>query len=221
MDLGRTVGNDDDKEVVSTAYVGSSKSTSPTHRFDHGAPEVVVDKQDQSSSAAAAANLQAPELSEPKPKKGGWLVQKLRYFTTRDFWFIIALGQILALCITGTNTLTTLLFEAGTNIPAFQSFFNYVLLNFVYTGYTIYRYGIRGWGRMLWKDGWKCKSPPPFFPAPFFFHGTNRERNVSVLHVQGNKSLTKSFGNHQTSSSPSSTSKATTSPCWPTGTRRS
>lgn len=45
----------------------------------------------------------------------------------------------------------------GTSIPAFQTFFNYVLLNLIYTSYTIYSYGFGGWLRMLKKDGWKCK----------------------------------------------------------------
>ena len=59
------------------------------------------------------------------------------------------------MCITGTNTLTSLLANKGTSIPAFQTFFNYVLLNIVYTGYTIYRYGFKKWAKLLVKDGWK------------------------------------------------------------------
>lgn len=43
----------------------------------------------------------------------------------------------------------------GTSIPAFQTFFNYVLLNLVYTSYTIYKYGFKKWCRMLLKDGWR------------------------------------------------------------------
>ena len=64
-------------------------------------------------------------------------------------------SQVLAVCITGTNTLTSLLANKGTSIPAFQTFFNYVLLNIVYTGYTIYRYGFKKWAKLLVKDGWK------------------------------------------------------------------
>ena len=62
---------------------------------------------------------------------------------------------MLALCITGTNTFTSLLVNEGTSIPAFQTFFNYVLLNLVYTSYTIYRYGFAKFGRLLVRDGWK------------------------------------------------------------------
>lgn len=45
--------------------------------------------------------------------------------------------------------------EEGTSIPAFQSFFNYVLLNIVYTSYTIYKYGFKGYLRFLKSWGWK------------------------------------------------------------------
>lgn len=57
--------------------------------------------------------------------------------------------------MTGTNTFTSLLANIGTSIPAFQTWFNYVLLNAVYTSYTIYRYGFKGFGSFLLKDGWK------------------------------------------------------------------
>jgi solute carrier family 35 protein F1/2 len=50
----------------------------------------------------------------------------------------------------------------GTSIPAFQSFFNYVLLNLIYTTYTLYKYGFKGWLRLILKDGWR------FFILAFF-----------------------------------------------------
>jgi solute carrier family 35 protein F1/2 len=81
---------------------------------------------------------------------------RVAYLLTKDFWFILVLGQILAICITGTNTLTTLLVIEGTSIPAFQTLFNYVLLNIMYTGYTFYKYGFKKWAKMIRKDGWKC-----------------------------------------------------------------
>lgn len=84
--------------------------------------------------------------------------ERLGYLMTKEFWTVLLLGQILALCLTGTNTLTTLLVIEGTSIPAFQTFFNYVLLNLIYTSYTVYKYGLKGWARLIWKDGWKCKS---------------------------------------------------------------
>lgn len=94
------------------------------------------------------------------------------YFLTREFWFVIALGsvclllnihdpsdfpsrQILALCITGTNTFSTLLVNKGTSIPAFQTLLNYVLLTAIYTTYTIYKYGPKKYFKILMVDGWK------------------------------------------------------------------
>lgn len=82
--------------------------------------------------------------------------ERFGYLTTRDFWLVLALGQMLALALTGTNTLTTLLVMEGTSIPAFQTLANYVLLNLIYTSFTVYRYGFPGWARLVWKDGWKC-----------------------------------------------------------------
>jgi len=63
--------------------------------------------------------------------------------------------QILALCITATNTFSTLLVNKGTSIPAFQTLFNYVLLTLIYTTYTVYRYGFKKYFMLLWVDGWK------------------------------------------------------------------
>ncbi|KAI9772642.1 MAG: hypothetical protein M1840_000236 [Geoglossum simile] len=78
------------------------------------------------------------------------------YFKTKDFYLVLVLGQILALCITGTNTFTTLLWvKKNTSIPAFQTFFNYVLLNLVYSSYTIYKYGFKKYGSILYQHGWK------------------------------------------------------------------
>jgi solute carrier family 35 protein F1/2 len=115
--------------------VGSSGQVSP----EHGSPQV----------------LDFTAGSTPKPKT--WR-DRIAYLLTKDFWFILVLGQILAICITGTNTLTTLLVIEGTSIPAFQTLFNYVLLNIIYTGYTFYKYGFKKWAKMVMKDGWKCRS---------------------------------------------------------------
>jgi hypothetical protein len=63
--------------------------------------------------------------------------------------------QVLSFCIVGTNTFSALLSMDSANIPAFQTFFNYVLLNIVWTSVTIYKYGFNGWLRMIYKDGWR------------------------------------------------------------------
>jgi solute carrier family 35 protein F1/2 len=72
------------------------------------------------------------------------MIQNTKYLTT-----------VLAICITSTNTLSTLLANEGTSIPAFQSFFNYVLLNLIYTSYTIYKYGFKRWVRLCVFEGWR------------------------------------------------------------------
>jgi len=110
----------------------------------HGSPEVIeiVSKDDVSADASTPSDV-------PQKK------DRFAYFRTRNFYIVLALGQTLALCMTGTNTFTSLLANIGTSIPAFQTWFNYVLLNAVYTSYTIYRYGFKGFGSFLLKDGWK------------------------------------------------------------------
>ncbi|CAF9905736.1 MAG: hypothetical protein GOMPHAMPRED_003346 [Gomphillus americanus] len=77
------------------------------------------------------------------------------YMKTRHFYILLVMGQVLALCLTATNTFSTFLANDGTSIPAFQSLFNYVLLSLIYLTYTLYRYGFKGYGRFLLKDGWK------------------------------------------------------------------
>jgi|SRR2546423_9999581 len=114
------------------------------------------------SSGQGPAEHGSPELlefnAEHTSKPRTWR-DRIAYLLTKEFWFILVLGQILAICITGTNTLTTLLVIEGTSIPAFQTLFTYVLLNIIYTGYTFYKYGVRKWARMVMKDGWKCRFP--------------------------------------------------------------
>ncbi|KAL1625584.1 hypothetical protein SLS56_007243 [Neofusicoccum ribis] len=104
------------------------------------------------TSAAAAGENSAAEAEKPRRR---WFNIQTSYFKTRHFWYALALGQVLAICITSTNTLSSLLSQKGTSIPAFQTFFNYVLLNVVYTPYTLYRYGPRRYGRLLLRDGWR------------------------------------------------------------------
>ncbi|KAL5349825.1 hypothetical protein ACLOAV_004859 [Pseudogymnoascus australis] len=90
-------------------------------------------------------------IDELENKEKSWFA----YLKTRDFYIVLLLGQILALCITATNTFSTLLVNVGTSIPAFQTLFNYVLLTLIYTTYTIYKYGIKKYFKLLLVDGWK------------------------------------------------------------------
>ncbi|KAI1436409.1 DUF914-domain-containing protein [Xylaria sp. CBS 124048] len=77
------------------------------------------------------------------------------YFKTRDFWIVLIVGQVLALANTSTNTFSSLLVEHNTSIPAFQTFFNYVLLTLIYFTYTVFHYGPRKMWGIFWRDGWK------------------------------------------------------------------
>lgn len=77
------------------------------------------------------------------------------YLTTADFWIVLGIGQILALCITSTNTFSSLLSGKGTSIPAFQSIFNYCLLCVIYNTVFLVKEGPKAWGQVVWKHGWK------------------------------------------------------------------
>ncbi|KAF1812629.1 DUF914-domain-containing protein [Eremomyces bilateralis CBS 781.70] len=106
---------------------------------------------DVETADADAASVTGGTAAAPARVKAGIFT----YFRTRQFWIVLVLGQILALCLVGTGTFSNLLANKGTNIPAFQTFFNYVLLNIVYTSITIYRYGFKKWANVVLKDGWK------------------------------------------------------------------
>ena len=115
-----------------------STPSSSIHGRVHGTPEIIDD---------GVVHQYEEREGAKKPR--------FAYLRTRDFWIVLLLTQIIALAQTGTNTLTTLINNRGTSIPAFQTFFNYVLLNVVYTSFTIYKYGFAKWGKMVVKDGWR------------------------------------------------------------------
>jgi len=128
---------------------GGSSSSSSGHGREHGAVEMV------SPIGGDGANHDEEPIrttpAELERTKGGLF----GYLRRPQFWIVLGLSQALAITQTGTNTLTTLLRNAGTSIPAFQSLFNYVLLTLIYTSFTVYRYGFRGWWRLVRKDGWR------------------------------------------------------------------
>ncbi|KAI4127285.1 MAG: hypothetical protein LQ347_004668 [Umbilicaria vellea] len=128
--------------AVERPEASPSSSATPVH----GAPELLEGIGNTDGYDRAARSVDAIDES----KRGCFA-----YVRTRHFYIVLLLGQILALCITSTNTFSGLLAAKSTSIPAFQTFFNYVLLNLGYTSYTIYRYGFRGYGSFLLKDGWK------------------------------------------------------------------
>ncbi|KAF9466055.1 DUF914-domain-containing protein [Collybia nuda] len=74
---------------------------------------------------------------------------------TRRFALALFCGQVVSLCITCTNITTTELVMRNWALPTTQSFFLYFSLFSIYTPYTIYQYGFKGWGNMVFRDGWK------------------------------------------------------------------
>jgi len=74
---------------------------------------------------------------------------------TRRFVFSLFAGQLVSLCITCTSVTTTELVNRDFNLPTTQTFFLYFSLFVIYTPYTMYRYGLKGWGKMVLRDGWK------------------------------------------------------------------
>ncbi|KIJ20861.1 hypothetical protein PAXINDRAFT_65683 [Paxillus involutus ATCC 200175] len=74
---------------------------------------------------------------------------------TKRFVFSLLAGQVVSLCITVTIVTTTELVSRNWSLPTTQTWFLYFSLFVVYTPYTIYKYGLRGWGKMVVRDGWK------------------------------------------------------------------
>ncbi|KAK9479160.1 hypothetical protein V1514DRAFT_329343 [Lipomyces japonicus] len=107
----------------------------------------------KSAAVSASSESEDPQFEEPaEPSK---LLKPFQFILTWRFWVILILGQLLSLSIVATNTFTTFLVDDNVNFSAFQSFFNYALLNVVFTTYTIYRYGFKKFGKLLFFDGWK------------------------------------------------------------------
>ncbi|KAJ1994305.1 hypothetical protein H4R33_000342 [Dimargaris cristalligena] len=112
---------------------------------------------DGDSSTHSASN--DPDLAGfQQPKKPltrwAWVKSRLCPQDWRHTLRILAIGQLLSLCITSTSVCNQLAQEHGVSIPTTQSFLNYVLLTLVYLPYTIYRRGWRTWMRILRRRGW-------------------------------------------------------------------
>ncbi|KAK9325237.1 hypothetical protein V1517DRAFT_365488 [Lipomyces orientalis] len=95
------------------------------------------------------------QLNDDRDSEDELKPKPFQFLFTWQFWIILCHGQILSLCIVATNTFSTYLAADGNNIPAFQTLFNYVILNLVFTPYTVYRYGLKKYFKNLYYDGWK------------------------------------------------------------------
>ncbi|KAK4625631.1 hypothetical protein CLAFUW4_06066 [Fulvia fulva] len=149
-------GNDSGEEIepaherVTVVPTGTNTTPDPSspsssrHGQGHGAVELIggADPSQQPSVQTTVAEVEGSK-------------KRFGYLRRPQFWLVLLLSQALAVTITGTNTLSTLLSMEGTSIPAFQTLFNYILLNLIYTSWTIYKYGFKGWLKLMWKDGWR------------------------------------------------------------------
>ncbi|KAF8074897.1 DUF914-domain-containing protein [Lyophyllum atratum] len=81
--------------------------------------------------------------------------RRMKSIWTPRFAWALFCGQLVSLCITCTNVTTTELVSRNWALPTTQTFFLYFSLFAIYTPYTIYQYGFRGWGNMVLRDGWK------------------------------------------------------------------
>ncbi|KAI8086432.1 uncharacterized protein BX664DRAFT_265538 [Halteromyces radiatus] len=101
---------------------------------------------------------------------------RVAFLRDPTFWKVVLLGQVLSLCITGTNVVTTKLSnDYGVSIPTTQTFLVYACLAIVYNSYAIYKRGIRGWLLQFWRRG------------IFYFI-------LGFVDVEGNYFVVKSFG---------------------------
>ncbi|UNI13614.1 hypothetical protein JDV02_000341 [Purpureocillium takamizusanense] len=138
--------------VVAAATTTTATTTATAHSSDssHARPHDalnVADYDDNDAETVAATR----GLHILEARSAHWY----SYLLTPSFWLVIAIGQILALCITATNTFTSFLSGAHFNAPAFQTFFNYAFLALVYNTLFLVRDGPHAWWRLARRDGWK------------------------------------------------------------------
>jgi solute carrier family 35 protein F1/2 len=132
---------------VQTKGASNQSSFGESSESRHGAVELV----DSSSNNESDPTPPGHSVAALEATRTG----KFSFLRSRQFYIVLLISQALAVAITGTNTLSSLLAAEGTSIPALQSLFNYVLLSLIYTSYTLYKYGFKGWCKLIYKDGWR------------------------------------------------------------------
>ncbi|KAI0091712.1 hypothetical protein BDY19DRAFT_991391 [Irpex rosettiformis] len=125
-----------------------------------------LDKQDLEALADPSIVLPVLDSKDEVPKRppidyssfGGFVRTIWRRFAslwTKRFILSLLAGQVVSLCITCTNVTTTELVNRNWALPTTQTFFLYFSLFVIYTPYTIYQYGFKGWAKMIARSGWK------------------------------------------------------------------
>ncbi|KJZ75839.1 hypothetical protein HIM_04663 [Hirsutella minnesotensis 3608] len=110
----------------------------------------LIHDDDRPPSRPAPDSTPSPPSAETEAASQGLELLQARstrwysYLATADFWLVVAIGQVLALCITATNTFTSLLAAARFNAPAFQTLFNYAFLACFYNALVLARDGPAG-----------------------------------------------------------------------------
>lgn len=141
---------------AATSDSTATKNLAPTATTDE---PVMGDAANSKDLATSRVNDHDAAITADELDNGIGLAPRNRWFAylfTRNFLLVLVLGQVLALCITGTNTFSQLLAAQPFSIPAFQTLWNYVLLNIIYTSYSVYKYGFKGYVRtVLVQNGWK------------------------------------------------------------------
>ncbi|CAO3644558.1 unnamed protein product [Cunninghamella blakesleeana] len=118
-----------------------SNRTQVEHNIDNEKIEV--------QSLSGRSSIKSQPLDEasiqPPPEPSTWK-SRLAFLKSPEFLKVLFLGQLLSLCITGTNVATTKLSnDYNLSIPTTQTFFNYFCLAVVYNSYAIYKRGFKGW----------------------------------------------------------------------------
>ncbi|KAJ2906565.1 putative solute carrier family 35 member f1 protein [Zalerion maritima] len=157
-------GSDSNSDSESHALLQSFEMA--TYNSDSKTPEVAGSRVGSDSDPISGTNTGGADGNSSDPATNeavGVALQQIEarnvkwwsYLTTVDFWIVLCIGQILALCITATNTFSTFLVDWGTSIPAFQTIFNYVVIGVIYTGISWYKMGVKAWFRVAYRYSWR------------------------------------------------------------------
>jgi len=155
-----TMADDLQREVSKTSVPSDDIEVShlPKDTIPHDSVHKIGDERSKVGDKGKAIDLKAirPPIVYDSP--GLFVKSVARRFKslwTRRFIFSLLAGQLLSLCITSTSVVTTELTNRNFNVPTTQTWFLYFSLFIVYTPYTIYKYGFKGWFKVILKDGWK------------------------------------------------------------------
>lgn len=115
----------------------------------------------KSADGSGSSRTKQPEEHiEDDESATEWMAakEKKRWFgfiRNPRFWLAFVIGQILSLCLTCTNSMTTGMGDEGTNIPLLQNLLNYALLAIVHNTIMLYKYGFKKTAKIFFVDSWR------------------------------------------------------------------